>query len=144
MVDLRAAKPDDAEAVAAIYAPYVVTNAVSFETRAPTAREMRARITAAGDTYPWIVASEGKVLLGYAYAKPFRPGPTHRFGVEIAVYAAGDLEGKGIRRALLAALLIGFVDTFGKVLLPQASGVLVYVLMALILLWKPDGLFKAG
>ena len=48
-----------------------------------------------------------------------------------------------IRGALLAALLIGFVDTFGKVLLPQAAGVLVYVLMALILLWKPDGLFKA-
>jgi branched-chain amino acid transport system permease protein len=49
-----------------------------------------------------------------------------------------------IRGALLAALLIGFVDTFGKVLLPQAAGVLVYVLMAVILLWKPDGLFKAG
>ena len=49
-----------------------------------------------------------------------------------------------IRGALLAALLIGAVDTFGKVLLPQAAGVLVYVLMALILLWKPDGLFKAG
>jgi branched-chain amino acid transport system permease protein len=49
-----------------------------------------------------------------------------------------------IRGALLAALLIGLVDTFGKVLLPQAAGVLVYVLMALILLWKPDGLFKAA
>ncbi len=49
-----------------------------------------------------------------------------------------------IRGALLAALLIGVVDTFGKVLLPEAAGVLVYVLMALILLWKPDGLFKAG
>lgn len=49
-----------------------------------------------------------------------------------------------IRGALLAALLIGFVDTFGKVFLPQAAGVLVYVLMALILLWKPNGLFKAG
>ena len=49
-----------------------------------------------------------------------------------------------IRGALLASLLIGIVDTFGKVLLPQAAGVLVYVLMALILLWKPDGLFKAG
>jgi branched-chain amino acid transport system permease protein len=49
-----------------------------------------------------------------------------------------------IRGALLAALLIGFVDTFGKVLLPEAAGVLVYVLMALILLWKPDGLFRAG
>ena len=49
-----------------------------------------------------------------------------------------------IRGALFASLLIGFVDTFGKVMLPQAAGVLVYVLMALILLWKPDGLFKAG
>jgi branched-chain amino acid transport system permease protein len=49
-----------------------------------------------------------------------------------------------IRGALLASLLIGVVDTFGKVLLPQAAGMLVYVLMALILLWKPDGLFKAG
>ena len=49
-----------------------------------------------------------------------------------------------IRGALVAALLIGFVDTFGKVLMPQVAGVLVYVLMALILLWKPDGLFKAG
>jgi branched-chain amino acid transport system permease protein len=49
-----------------------------------------------------------------------------------------------IRGALVSALLIGVVDTFGKVLLPQAAGVLVYVLMALILLWKPDGLFKAG
>ncbi len=49
-----------------------------------------------------------------------------------------------IRGALLAALLIGFVDTFGKVFLPEVAGVLVYLLMALILLWKPDGLFKAG
>ena len=49
-----------------------------------------------------------------------------------------------VRGALLAALLIGVVDTFGKVFVPQAAGVLVYVLMALILLWKPDGLFKAG
>ena len=49
-----------------------------------------------------------------------------------------------IRGALVASLLIGAVDTFGKVLLPQAAGVLVCVLMALILLWKPDGLFKAG
>ncbi len=49
-----------------------------------------------------------------------------------------------IRGALAASLLIGVVDTFGKVLLPQASGALIYVLMALILLWKPDGLFKAG
>ena len=49
-----------------------------------------------------------------------------------------------VRGALFAALLIGVVDTFGKVLFPEAAGVLVYVLMALVLLWKPDGLFRAG
>ncbi len=49
-----------------------------------------------------------------------------------------------IRGAMLASLLIGVVDTFGKVVFPQAAGILVYVLMALILLWKPEGLFKAG
>jgi branched-chain amino acid transport system permease protein len=49
-----------------------------------------------------------------------------------------------VRGALAAALLVGLVDTFGKVLFPQAAGVLVYVLMALVLLWKPDGLFNAG
>ena len=49
-----------------------------------------------------------------------------------------------VRGALVAALLIGLVDTFGKVIFPQAAGVLVYVLMAAILLWKPAGLFRAG
>jgi len=49
-----------------------------------------------------------------------------------------------IKGALVAALLIGVVDTFGKVVVPQFSGVMVYLLMAAILLWKPDGLFKAG
>jgi branched-chain amino acid transport system permease protein len=66
-------------------------------------------------------------------------------GVLIICFVVVVIGGIGsIRGALLAALLIGFVDTFGKVLLPQAAGVLVYVLMALILLWKPDGLFKAA
>ena len=44
--------------------------------------------------------------------------------------------------ALVAALLIGLADTFGKVLIPQAAGVTVYVLMAVILLWRPEGLFR--
>ncbi len=47
-----------------------------------------------------------------------------------------------VRGALIAALLVGFVDTFGKVLLPAVSGMLVYILMAGILLWKPEGLFE--
>jgi branched-chain amino acid transport system permease protein len=44
--------------------------------------------------------------------------------------------------AFLAALAIGLVDTFGKVLLPDYAGLLVYVLMAAVLLWRPEGLFR--
>ena len=47
-----------------------------------------------------------------------------------------------VRGAMIAALLVGLVDTFGKVLLPQIAGMLVYMLMAAVLLWKPEGLFK--
>jgi branched-chain amino acid transport system permease protein len=49
-----------------------------------------------------------------------------------------------IRGAFIAALLVGFVDTFGKVLFPTVAGMLVYLLMALMLLWKPEGLFKSA
>jgi branched-chain amino acid transport system permease protein len=49
-----------------------------------------------------------------------------------------------VRGAFLAALLVGIVDTFGKVLFPQAAGIAIYLLMAAILLWKPEGLFKQG
>ena len=44
--------------------------------------------------------------------------------------------------ALVAALLIGFIDTFGKVFLADYSGILVYLLMAIILVWRPEGLFR--
>lgn len=49
-----------------------------------------------------------------------------------------------IRGALVAALLVGVVDTFGKVLFPAVAGMLVYLLMAAVLLWKPEGLFRIG
>jgi len=44
--------------------------------------------------------------------------------------------------ALVAALAIGFVDTFGKVFLPDYAGMLVYLLMAVVLVWRPEGLFR--
>ena len=47
-----------------------------------------------------------------------------------------------VRGALISALLVGLVDTFGKILLPSVAGMLVYMLMAAVLLWKPEGLFK--
>jgi branched-chain amino acid transport system permease protein len=57
--------------------------------------------------------------------------------VVVVIGGIGSLPG-----ALVAALLIGFVDTFGKVFLPDYAGMLVYLLMAIILVWRPEGLFR--
>ena len=46
--------------------------------------------------------------------------------------------------ALAAALIVGFADTFGNVLLPELSGMVVYIVMAGVLLWRPEGIFKKG
>ena len=46
--------------------------------------------------------------------------------------------------ALVAALLVGFADTFGKVLMPELAGLTVYLLMAVVLLWRPEGIFRKG
>ena len=94
------------------------------------------------------VVGLGTALAGLAgvVAAPFLSlSPSMSADVIIDSFVVVVIGGIGsVRGALIAALLVGLVDTFGKVLLPQAAGVLVYVLMALILLWKPDGLFKAG
>jgi branched-chain amino acid transport system permease protein len=64
--------------------------------------------------------------------------------VVVVIGGIGSVQG-----ALIGALLIGLVDTFGKVVtiefggfqvLPQLAGVMVYLLMAVILLWRPQGL----
>jgi L-amino acid N-acyltransferase YncA len=140
MTILRPATADDAESLAAIYTPYVVTNAVSFETKAPSTREMKTRIAAAQGHYPWIVAMEGDVALGYSYAKPFRPGETHRFGVEVAVYVAGDLEGQGIRRSLLTTL----IATLTQQNFTQAICTLMTPNDKLIQLYESVGFRRAG
>ena len=47
-----------------------------------------------------------------------------------------------IRGAFVAALVIGIADTFGRVLLPPALGsMVIFMLMAAILAWRPQGLF---
>jgi phosphinothricin acetyltransferase len=107
MLEIRAATADDADAIAHIYAPYVATNAVSFEEVAPSTRVMRSRIMEHQGHYPWLVAVEAgsPVVLGYACAKPFRAGPSYRFVTEIAIYAGADLEGRGVRKTLLGSLI---------------------------------------
>ena len=57
--------------------------------------------------------------------------------IVVVVGGPGSLKG-----ALIGSLLIGFVDSFGKVYIPQLAQIIIYAVMALTLLFKPDGLYK--
>lgn len=59
--------------------------------------------------------------------------------VVVVIGGIGSITG-----ALVASLLVGFVDTFGKVFFAEFSGIGVYLLMAIILVWRPEGLMKRG
>jgi branched-chain amino acid transport system permease protein len=66
-------------------------------------------------------------------------------GVLIVCFVVVVIGGVGsITGALIASLLVGFVDTFGKVFFAELSGIGIYVLMAVILIWRPEGLMKRG
>ena len=102
---VRPATPADAEAAAAIYAPYVAETAVSFESAPPDAAEMARRIKATlASGFPWVVAERSGVVVGYAYAGPFRKREAYAPSAELSVYVAESAHGRGIGRALVEAV----------------------------------------
>ncbi len=101
---IRTATAGDAEACAAIYAPYVTDTPISFETEAPTTDEMAGRIERA---IAWFVLEEdadGRVV-GYAYAGPFHPRAAYRWACEVSVYLERGRRRTGAGRALYDVLL---------------------------------------
>jgi len=128
-VDYRLASQDDAEAIAAVYRPYVEESRVSFEDVAPDAAEMARRIAGnAPGLHPWLVAEEHRRVLGYAASSPFRPRRAYRWCVETSIYLTPEACGRGIGRALLTRLLDrlqshGFVSAIGAIALPNGPSV---------------------
>lgn len=99
--------PDDAAAIAQIYAPYVLTTCVTFEEIQPAADEIRVRIQKVLDLrLPWYVAeAPNHTILGYAYAGPFHPRSAYRYTVENSVYVASAHLRRGIGTALMQRLI---------------------------------------
>lgn len=60
---LRPASEEDAEALLAIYAPYVERTAVSFEYEVPSLGEFRERVRRIRKRYPYLLAESGGEIL---------------------------------------------------------------------------------
>lgn len=103
---VRPALASDLPAVTAIYGEHVRHGSASFEIEPPDLGEITRRHAAIVDAgLPYLVAQIGDDLAGYAYAGPYRPRPAYRFTVEDSVYLAPGMQGRGIGRALLTALI---------------------------------------
>ena len=94
----------DAEAVAAIYEPFVTDTPISFEDVAPTAAEMAGRIERLTETHAWLVAEDGDEILGYAYGCPHRERAAYQWATEVSVYVDPRHHRRGAGRALYEAL----------------------------------------
>lgn len=100
----RVARPEDAEALLAIYAPYVEETAITFEYEVPSVEAFRARIAHTLATYPYIVAIEENNIIGYAYVGRLHERAAYDWSVETSIYVDRCARKHGLGRQLYERL----------------------------------------
>lgn len=126
--NVRGASENDAEACAAIYAPYVTETAISLESDPPLPAEMAERIATAVRTHAWVVLEDEGRVVGYAYGGPFKSRVAYRWSCEVSVYLEWDRRPTGGGRALYDALFArlaqrGFRTAIAGMTLPNDASV---------------------
>ncbi len=128
-VFVRPTRDADVPAMLAIYLHHIkkgVDPAYIGDFEAPDAEDLkRRRKSMRARKMPHIVAEDGGVVIGYAYAVPFRKRPAYRYTVKHSIYVHTDHLGKGVGRLLMTALIdacaaaglrqmIGYIDGANK------------------------------
>ena len=103
-LSIRFASPADAEALVAIYAPYILKTAITYEYEIPSTAEFARRIETYSAKYPYLVAELDGIPVGYAYACPLGSRPAFDWSVETAIYIREDCKGLGMGKALYEKL----------------------------------------
>lgn len=128
-IQIRAATTADADAIVAIYNPYVTDTAVSFEEQPVTAEEMVARISGVlQQGLPYLVAEAAGEVLGYCYATPWKARAAYRYSVEVTVYLQPAAQGRGVGYALYQQLFsllkaAGYHAALGGIVQPNPASV---------------------
>ena len=102
---LRLVTPADAPAILAIYTPYILDTAITFEEAVPTEEEFTRRVRSVLEQYPYLAMEEDGEILGYAYASRVRSRAAYDWSAELSVYVRQDCRGRGVGRRLYGCLL---------------------------------------
>jgi L-amino acid N-acyltransferase YncA len=102
---IRPARSEDAAQICVIYNHYVRETVVTFEESPVSAAEMVLRIADITTRLPWLVWEEGGIILGYAYASPWKVRAAYRHSVEASIYLPPSATGRGIGSGLYKALI---------------------------------------
>jgi L-amino acid N-acyltransferase YncA len=124
---VRPARPSDAAAILAIYAPAVLDSVISFEEELPTVEQLTARMSAR-PAMPWLVAEIDGAVAGYAYASSHRQRAAYRWSADCSVYIAPDFHRQGIGSLLYDRLFtqlrdLGYLSLYAGIALPNESSV---------------------
>lgn len=127
-MNIRLANPSDAASFLSIYAPYVENTAITFEYEVPSIEDFGNRIEKTLGKYPYLVAEEDGVVLGYAYASTYYARAAYDWAVELSVYVSQDARGKGVGSKLyneLEDLLdqMGYMHFLACVSLPNEDSI---------------------
>lgn len=127
-MNIRLENKNDAAALIAIYAPYVEKTAITFEYDVPSVEEFSGRIEKTLERYPYLLAEEEGVILGYAYASTYYGREAYNWAIELSVYVADENCGRGIGKQLYDKLeeileQQGFVHFLACIALPNGASI---------------------
>lgn len=97
---VRAARPADARAIAALHNPMIRDTAITFNPRERSVEDIQAAIAGLPC---FLVAEEDGAILGFVSYDQFRRGPGYARTMEHTIILAPGVQGRGIGRALMAA-----------------------------------------
>jgi L-amino acid N-acyltransferase YncA len=101
---IRPGTAADASPCAAIYAEYVLSTAITFESEPPSVAEMATRIETSNRAHAWLVLEIDGAVVGYAYGRQYHARTAYAWSCESSVYLRMGLRRSGAGRALYQAL----------------------------------------
>lgn len=105
-MELRSARPGDAEAIRAIYNAAVTGSTATFDLRPRTEGEQQAWMSEHDGAHPAVVAVDDVgTVVGFGSLSPYRDRPAYATTVENSVYVDESHRGRGVGRALLGELV---------------------------------------